>query len=468
MKSSCVAVVLAGGSGTRLWPFSRSMYPKQFMSISGQKSMLHETISRLQPLIERESVWVVTGEDLARGSGYKELIGLNCLLEPSARNTAPAIAIMAAYLMDFVGDSTMLILPADHVIQNVKAFHIAVAKAIDAAENGKIVTFGIKPTRAETGYGYIQATGDAEVLPVLRFVEKPNLETAEGYLKEGGYYWNSGMFVAKGSVMLAEMKAYAPAIYAELEKMREEWRKTPDDWKTVVKNGFGNFPSDSIDYAVMEKSQNVLVVPCDIQWSDVGSWDAVYDISDKDDAENAVQGQAILNDSSRNLVMSQSGRLIATLGVEDLCIVDTDDALLVARKDKVQDVKKVVETLKARGGEEHLLHRTAYRPWGSYTVLDDKGSGFKIKRIEVVPGGRLSLQSHKHRSEHWVVVRGTATVTNGDNVMTLTPGQSTYIPLGALHRLENSGHIPVEIVEVQVGEYLGEDDIQRFDDVYGR
>ena len=468
MASSCVAVVLAGGSGTRLWPFSRSMYPKQFMSISGKQSMLNETIGRLSPLIERDNVWVVTGEELARGSGYKELIGLNCLLEPSARNTAPAIAIMAAYLMDFVGDSTMLILPADHVIQNIQAFHSAIAKALDAAEQGKIVTFGIKPTRAETGYGYIQAKGDDAVLPVVRFVEKPNAATAEGYLAEGGYYWNSGMFVAKASVMLAELAAHAPALSAQLEKLREDWRKTPDDWKTVVKNGFADFASDSIDYAVMEKSQNVLVVPCDIQWSDVGSWDAVYDISDKDDAENAVVGQAILNDSSRNLVMSQSGRLIATLGIDDLCIVDTDDALLVARKDRVQDVKQVVDTLKTRGGEEHLLHRTAYRPWGSYTVLDDKGTGFKIKRIEVVPGGRLSLQSHKHRSEHWVVVRGTATVTNGDNVLTLTPGQSTYIPLGALHRLENSGHIPVEIVEVQVGEYLGEDDIQRFDDVYGR
>jgi mannose-1-phosphate guanylyltransferase / mannose-6-phosphate isomerase len=297
-------------------------------------------------------------------------------------------------------------------------------------------------------------------------VEKPDARTAEGYLKSGDYYWNSGMFVARASVLLAELEAHAPKVAAVVKKIRAAW-KNGGDWQAAVREHFEAMPSDSIDYAVMEKSANVMVVPCDIGWSDVGSWDAVYELGAKDADGNVVKADAVMIDAKNNLLMGGK-RLVAAIGVEDLCIVDTPDALLVARRDQAQQVKQVVDTLKKRGGEAHVIHRTAKRPWGSYTVLEDDGRGYKIKRIEVNPGGRLSLQSHKHRSEHWVVVSGVATVTCGDKVTDLQVNQSTYIPLGEKHRLENRGVVPVQMVEVQVGDYLGEDDIVRYDDVYGR
>lgn len=466
-SSPFTAVILAGGSGTRLWPLSRQMAPKQFMSLDGSASMLMATAQRLNPMIEKNDIWVVTGRDSATGAGYRDLQQFNHLIEPAARNTAPAIGIMAAYLTDFANNPVMLVLPADHVITDTPAFHKAISIAVDTAEHGKLVTFGITPTRPETGYGYIKAKGTDSVLSVERFVEKPDSATAQNYLNEGGYYWNSGMFVAKASVMLAEIEKCAPELFAGLTKIRQAWQDG-GDWRAAVAAHFAELPGDSLDYAVMEKSDNVALVPCDIGWSDVGSWDAVLDIADKDDHGNAVKAPAISIDTRNTLVMGDGGRVIATIGVEDLCIVDTPDALLVSHKSQAQKVKNVVDELKKRGGDTHVIHRTAHRPWGSYTVLADNVSGYKIKRIEVVPGGRLSLQSHQHRSEHWVVVSGTATVTNGDNVLTLLPGQSTYIPLGHKHRLENLGKIPVQIVEVQVGEYLGEDDIVRYDDVYGR
>lgn len=466
--SDLVAVILAGGSGTRLWPFSRKMFPKQFMCLDGNLSMLQATVSRLAPLVQPDAVWVVTGADVASGAGYRDLQGLSCLIEPSARNTAPAIGVMAAYLADFGNDPIMLILPADHVITDVSAFHAAVDLAVAAAQNGKIVTFGISPTRPETGYGYIQAAGEGNVRPVSRFVEKPDATTARRYLDEGCYFWNSGMFVVRASVLMAEIAQCAPDMATGLENMRAQWNTQGNDWRGAVKDHFDTLPSISIDYAVMEKSRNVVVVPCSIGWNDVGSWDAVYDLADKDDSGNAIHAPAVMIGARNNLVMGQGGRVVAAVGVDNLCIVDTPDAVLVARKDDAQRVKEVVDVLKTRGGEEHLFHRTVQRPWGSFTVLEDNTQGYKIKRITVVPGGRLSLQSHKHRSEHWVVVSGTATVTNGDTVQTLMPGQSTYIPLGSKHRLENLGEVTVQIVEVQVGDYLGEDDIIRYDDVYGR
>ena len=472
-ESKLVAVVLAGGSGTRLWPFSRQMFPKQLMSLHGNSSMLKTTIQRLEPIVHAEDTWVITGADLATGAAFRELQDYNYMVEPTGRNTAPAIGAMAAYLADFATDPVMLILPADHVITEVPAFHKAIASAVKAAEEGHLVTFGITPTLPETGYGYIKAgtktAGEAH--KVEKFVEKPNLQTAESYLKDGGYYWNSGMFVAKASVMLKEIEKHAPELFAGLETIRATW-KSNGDWRAAIMGNFKDLPSDSIDYAIMEKSDNVVLIPCNIGWSDVGSWNAVYDLADKDANGNALQEATSVTVDTRNtLIMAQGGssqRIIATIGVEDLCIVDTPDALLIAHRDQAQKVKNVVDELKVRGGEAHIIHRTAHRPWGSYTVLEDTGLGYKIKRITVVPGGRLSLQSHQHRSEHWVVVSGTATVTNGDKVLTLLPGQSTYIPLGDKHRLENQGKIPVQIVEVQVGEYLGEDDIVRYDDVYGR
>lgn len=466
--SSMVAVVMAGGSGTRLWPFSRQMFPKQFMSLDGDQSLLQATISRLNPVISKDNVWIITSSNLATGAGYQELAAYHYVVEPAARNTAPAIGLMAAYMSDFVNDPIMAILPADHIIRDIPAFHSALEKARQAAENGKIVTFGIQPTHPETGFGYIRAGKEGEdVKPVEAFVEKPNLETAREYLLAGNYTWNSGMFVAKASTLLHELKLHAPEISKVLEKMRTEW-KSGADWKKVVADNFESMPSDSIDYAVMEKSANAVVVECSIGWSDIGSWDAVYDIGKKDTAGNVINAnETVVLESTGNLIMGRE-RVIATIGVKDLCIIDTADAVLVADRAQAQKVKNVVDELKKRGGEVHIFHRTVRRPWGSFTVLEDNTSGYKIKRIEVVPGGRLSLQSHKHRSEHWVVVSGTATVTNGDEVLTLTAGHSTYIPLGNKHRLENLGQDPVQIVEVQVGDYLGEDDIIRYDDIYGR
>lgn len=465
-----VALILAGGSGTRLWPYSRQLFPKQFMRLDEKRSMLRATADRLSPIVSAKDVWVITGAEHAKGAGYQEIQAFSCMMEPAARNTAPAIGVMAAYLADRQDDPIMVILPADHVIADVPEFQDALKKAIAAASEGNVVTFGIQPTRPETGYGYIYAPQAGRLgwdyAPVARFVEKPDRENAEKMLADGHYFWNSGMFVARASVMLEELERHAPAINSVLTEIRAAWRAGAP-WQEAVSKLFEKMPSDSIDYAVMEKSEKVVVVPCDIGWNDVGSWDAVYDMFGKDENGNVLKANTINVDSKSNLVMGE-GRLIAMVGVENLCVIDTADAVLVADRRHAQDVKKVVDILKTRKGEEHLLHRTVRRPWGSYTVLEDSGLGYKLKRIEVTPGGRLSLQSHKHRSEHWVVVAGEATVTNGDKILTLRMGESTFIPLGAKHRLENMGTEPVQIIEVQVGDYLGEDDIIRYDDVYGR
>lgn len=468
-SSNRVAVILAGGSGTRLWPLSRQQLPKQFLNLKGDETLLGGTISRLHPLISEEDIWVVTSEALATGEAYAALSELNTILEPVGRNTAPAIAVAAALLMDRSdNDPTMLVLPADHLIQDVESFHDCLNRAMDAAENGALVTFGIEPTRPDTGFGYIQAdrVSEAEAFPVIRFTEKPDLETAESFLAEGGYYWNSGMFVWKTSTILDEIKLHMPDVWSVLETMRAKWQQG-EPWQEVLRHGFADMPSISIDYGVMEKSDRVVLVPCDIGWSDVGSWDAVYDISDHDENGNALAGDVLSFDCKNSLIRSES-KLLAAVDLEDIIVVETPDAILLSKRGESQRVREVVDVIKARGSREHIEHRTVLRPWGSYTVLEDHLSGYKLKRIEVNPGASLSLQSHRQRSEHWVVVSGTATVTRGDEVFTVSRNESTFIPIGKKHRLANHGEEPLQIVEVQIGDYLGEDDIERFDDDYGR
>lgn len=457
-----VACILAGGSGTRLWPLSRQMFPKQMMHILGNESLLTATVNRLNPFVSKENVWVVTNQELAQGAGYRDLQGLHYILEPTPRNTAPAIGVMAAYLNDFHDDPIMLILPADHVIQDVGAFHDAIALAVESACTGHLVTFGIQPTRPETGYGYIQACPEeSPVRKVLSFVEKPDLITAQQYLQNGCYYWNSGMFVAKSSVILKELAIHAPVISSLLDSLRREWHK--EDYVPAIAKYFPEMPNISIDYAVLEKSSRVKVVPCHLGWSDVGTWDAVYDILPKDNELNAIQASAVTHDCHGNLILGQE-RVIAALGVENLCIIDTSDALLVLPRHRVQEVKKIVDVIKSRGGTEYMTHRSVVRPWGKYTILQDNTPGYKIKRIDVNPHSRLSMQSHAYRSEHWVIVAGRATVTCHEKTFTLNVGESTFIPLGARHRLENMENSPLQIVETQVGSYLNEDDITRYDD----
>jgi len=468
MNQSIRGVVLAGGSGTRLWPLSRQQLPKQFLNLNGVDSMLSATISRLNPLISRDNVWVVTGESHASGEAFSELDGLNQILEPCGRNTAPAIAVSAALFLDLnKEDSVMVILPADHIISKQAAFQACLKKAVDAALNDQLVTFGIVPTQPETGFGYVQAeAGEAEVLPVVRFVEKPCLEDAERMLADGNYYWNSGMFVWKASTILEEIEAYLPEVFEVLSKMRKRWN-AGESWQEVVRDSFGQMPDISIDYGIMEKSQRVSLVVADIGWSDVGSWDAVHEMAQHDENGNDISGNVLSIDCKGSLLRSES-RLIAAVGLEDIIAVETPDAILLAKAGDSQRVKDVVNELKLGNDSYHLEHVTVRRPWGSYTVLEDSGSSYKLKRIEVVPGGRLSLQSHQHRSEHWIVVSGTATVTCGDLVKVVAKNGSAYIPIGELHRLENKGKVPLQLIEVQVGEYLGEDDIERFEDTYGR
>ncbi|HXH72592.1 MAG TPA: mannose-1-phosphate guanylyltransferase/mannose-6-phosphate isomerase [Mariprofundaceae bacterium] len=460
------AVILAGGSGTRLWPLSRQQLPKQFLRLETDDTLLGATVSRLAPIVQPADVWVVTNEALATGEAYDQLCRFKTVLEPAGRNTAPAIALAAALIEEQLGDAVMLVLPADHIIRNVPAFHDCLRAAIHAAEDGRLVTFGIVPTHAETGFGYIQASGVADVREVVRFVEKPDAGTAASFVASGDYFWNSGMFVWKASTILAEIRTHLPEVAALLVEMRSDWRKG-DDWQESVRQQFARMPSISIDYGVLEKSSNVALVPADIAWSDVGSWDAVFDLSDKDAAGNAIAGNVAAIDCRNTLIRSES-RLVAAVGLEDVIVIETPDALLVMKRGDSQRVRDVVEAVKAKGGREHIEHRTVRRPWGSYTVLEDHNAGYKLKRIDVKPGHALSLQRHAKRSEHWVVVSGVATVTNGDRQLEVRANESTYIPIGAMHRLENRGDMPLQIVEVQVGSYLGEDDIERFDDVYGR
>ena len=469
-KNKTHAVILAGGTGSRLWPLSRQHLPKQFLALDGKETLLQTTIDRLSPTILPKNVLIVTQEAHAKGEAYHALLPYTSLYESEGRNTAPAIAIAAAFLMAEGADPVMVVLPADHIIKDQVQFRAHLEVAIREAQNGKLVTFGIQPTRPDTGFGYIkvkaQNSDEQQVCEVERFMEKPNLETAEGFLKQGGYYWNSGMFVWRASVIMAEIQQHLPEVYQIVQAIVTESR-AGGTFQDAVEKHFAAMPSISIDYGVLEKSDRVSLIPCDIGWNDVGSWQAVHEISAKDENGNALQGNVIAVGCKNNLIRAEK-RLVAAIGVEDLCIIETTDAVLISRSDQTQRVREVVDTLHDKGATEHIYHTKVNRPWGSYTVLEEDPEGFKLKRIEVAPGARLSLQSHKHRSEHWVIVSGVATVTNGDEILTFQKNQSTYIPKGTKHRLENLGSEPLHIVEIQVGAYLGEDDIQRYEDNYGR
>jgi len=464
------AVILAGGSGTRLWPLSRMQLPKQFLKLQGEKSLLDSTVERLSPLISEEDVLVITGAEHAQGEAYSSLQHYQTLLEPVGRNTAPAIALAAAWLQaESDEDPVIVVLPADHIIKQPDQFQHALQIAIRAADEGHLVSFGIQPTRPDTGFGYIQASQEGEndtgCYPVRQFTEKPDMETASRFIENGGYYWNSGMFVWRASTILQEIERHLPEVHSVVMEMVSQWEQG-EVYQAVINDQFPKMPNISIDYGDLEKSPNVMLVPCDIGWSDVGSWDAVHEVAPHDSAENALQGRVIAKGCSNSLIHSNK-RLVAVVGVEDLCIIETADAVLVTPRGESQRVREVVDELKQSNAQEHLTHLTVERPWGRYTILEDM-PGFKIKRITVNPGSELSLQRHQHRSEHWIVVSGTATVTRDDQTEVVVKNQSTYIPIGMTHRLENRGKIPLELIEVQVGEYLGEDDIERFQDRYNR
>ncbi len=470
------AIIMAGGSGTRFWPLSRETMPKQLLRIGGEDTLIRQTVSRMLPLVRMEDMFIVTHGGLAESIGrqlssrFNRSWDGNFILEPQARNTAPALGLAALHLERIDPESIMVVLAADHFIRKADGFLDLVKKAGAAAEQGYLVTLGITPDRPETGYGYIRSgercpeAGLDGICRVQAFVEKPDLGTAREYVRKGGYYWNSGIFVWKTKIFLSEMERHAPTLHKGLSEIRKHIGT--DREAEVIKDVFASFDAISIDYAVMEKTDRAAVIPADIGWSDVGSWTALDDVSERNGSGNVVNGNVIDVDSHDSIIYAEK-RLVATIGLNNMVVVDTPDATLICSKDRAQDVKKVVDELKRRKAEEHLIHRTVYRPWGAYTVLEE-GDRYKIKRIEVNPGAKLSQQMHHHRSEHWVVVSGTARVTNGDREYDVHPNESTYIPISTKHRLENRGKIPLQIIEVQNGEYLGEDDIVRFDDDYRR
>ena len=460
-------VLLSGGSGTRLWPLSREAYPKQFLPLAGEATMVQDTWSRAAALTTLKPIVVANEEHRFLVAEQLRQIGApvpDIVLEPVGRNTAPAIAAAALQARAAGADPVLLVLPSDHVVRDVPAFHAAVREALPAAGDGALVTFGIRASAPETGFGYIQAGPGEGVRKVLRFVEKPDAETARAYLASGDHVWNSGMFLFRASRYLDEIARFRPDILDAVRRAFDAASRD-GDFVRLEREAFAASPSDSIDYAVMEKTSDARVLPVDIGWNDVGSWSALWDVSDQDEHGNAGHGDVIAVDSRNSYAYSR--RLVALVGVDDLVVVETDDAVLVARKDRVQQVKDVVARLKADQRSHAVMHREVHRPWGSYDSVD-VGNGFQVKRIKLKPGARLSLQSHAHRAEHWVVVRGTARVTRDNDVFDLHANQSTYIPLGARHRLENPGVDQLELIEVQSGDYLGEDDIVRYEDVYGR
>ncbi len=461
------AVILAGGSGTRLWPLSRKEYPKQFLKINGSRSLLQQTVTRLAPLAAWDDLVVVTNER-HRFHVLSDLRGVgggpdgNLILEPVGRNTAPAIGISALYCMERLGcgvDEVMVVLPSDHIIRPEDEFREYLRTAADAAREGFLVTLGIRPTRPETGYGYIRAGSrvrpGSDCLAVEEFTEKPDRRTAERYFSEGRHFWNAGIFVFTIGTILEELRQWSPEIH---ERLAAGFDK--------ALSSFDSMPDISIDYAVLEKSERVAVLPVDLYWNDVGCFESMYDAFERDEDGNIKIGDVFSVDTRDSFVIG-SGRLIATIGLEGIVAIETDDAVLITTKDQTQRVKDVVEALRAGGRREVLEHTVVYRPWGSYTVLEE-GPRYKIKRIEVNPGARLSLQLHYHRSEHWVVVKGTAKVTIGEVERFIHENESAYVPKSTVHRLENPGRVPVEIIEVQNGEYVEEDDIVRYDDLYGR
>lgn len=474
-------VVLSGGSGTRLWPLSREKYPKQLLAlVGGEDTLLQATVRRVDGLanVQLCSPMVVCNEE------YRFVIAEQLrlmskegavVLEPFGRNTAPALTLAALAAVRDGADPILLVMPADHVITDTSAFQAAVGQGALLADSGAVVTFGITPDAPETGYGYIQAGsayGDGVAYEIARFVEKPDLATAQAYLDAGSYLWNSGLFMMRASVWLSAISICRPDVMAACQSA---WDQGSVDgmFLRVNKEIFAQCPSDSIDYAVMEKIAagalelpDAVVVPLSAGWSDVGAWDALWKVLPKDDEGNVTQGDVVLQGCRNTLAMS-AGRLVACIGVEDVVVIETPDAILVSHKNRTQEVKKIVEHLKGAGRSEGELHRKVFRPWGSYDSVDS-GGRFLVKRIVVKPGASLSLQMHYHRAEHWVVVRGTAKVTRGEDSFLVSENESTFIPLGIKHRLENPGRVPLEMIEVQSGSYLGEDDIVRFEDVYGR
>ncbi len=459
-------VILAGGSGTRLWPLSRSLYPKQFLKLNSDNSLLQNTIDRASHacggqlmIVCNEDHRFLTAEQM-REAGHEGTI----ILEPVARNTAPAIALAALHAHTLHKDATITLLAADHVISDIEQFATHVEEALSCARDGALVTFGVVPDRPETGYGYIKAAGEG-ISDIASFAEKPDFDTAKQYVDSGDYYWNSGMFVFKASAYLDALKTHAPQILASCTAAYESAAEDLD-FIRVDSEAFAECESISVDYAVMEKADNAMVVPFKAGWSDIGSWDAVHSISEKDGNGNATTGDAMLVDSE-NCYINASTRLVAALGLQNISIIETSDCILVASNEHAQDAKKFATMLREAGRNEADTHTKCYRPWGSYQTIN-LGQRFQVKRITVKPGAKLSLQKHHHRAEHWIVVEGTAIVTCDDKEIMLTENQSTYLPLGATHRLDNPGKIPLELIEVQSGSYLGEDDIVRFDDVYGR
>jgi mannose-1-phosphate guanylyltransferase/mannose-6-phosphate isomerase len=470
-----IPLVLSGGSGTRLWPLSRELYPKQLLPLVGKRTMLQETVARVAGLPGLAPPIVVCNEShrfmVAEQLRELDVPAQAIILEPVGRNTAPAVAIAALVALEQVSgsesdDPVLLVLPADHVVRDVAAFQAAVNSGRAAAEAGQLVTFGVVPDRAETGYGYIRrAPGQGPAYPVQQFVEKPDAATAQQYVASGEYYWNSGMFMFRARSYLEELGRHAPAILAAC-RAAVAGAARDLDFTRLPAQEFKACPSDSIDYAVMEKTSAAVVVPLAAGWSDVGSWSALQDALPRDARGNVTTGDVLLEDTEGCYLHSTS-RLIGAVGLRDHVVVETKDAVLVAPRDRVQDVKQLVAQLKAQGRYETALHREVFRPWGSYDSID-LGDRFQVKRLCVKPGASMSLQLHHHRAEHWIVVSGTARITRGEEVFLLGENESTYIPMGTKHRIENPGKVTLHIIEVQSGSYLGEDDILRFEDVYGR
>ena len=467
-----IPVILSGGSGTRLWPLSRRMHPKQLLPLVNETTMLQDTIIRLTGSPDVDHAMIICNDDyrfmVAEQVKETDISTNEIILEPIGRNTAPAIALAAFNAVRDGEDPVLLVLPADHVIADVETFQNALQIGKQQSESGKLVTFGVVPDMPETGFGYIKAHASGEndqYYAVDQFVEKPDAEMAAAYIADGNYYWNSGMFMFRASTYLDALQQFSPGIY-NASKAAFDAADRDADFIRVGQDEFEQCPSDSIDYAVMENVDNAVVIPVDIGWSDVGSWSALHDVGDVDTEGNTLIGD-VKSGLTSNSYVRANNRLVVTLGVDNMIVVDTDDALLVANRDHVQDIKSIVEQLSIENREEVNLHKCVYRPWGHYQGID-AGPHYQAKRITVNPGAAISLQLHHHRSEHWIVVSGTAKVTRGEDEFILSENESTYIPLGQKHRLENIGKIPLKLIEVQTGSYLGEDDIVRFEDIYGR